>query len=146
MTAVLTAERSRHLPVAAPRIHPRDLRWLARTTRAAARSDHPWQIAALVVRGASVVACATNRFRNDPLIVADKLWCASEHAEMAALRAVKDPAGTTMYVARVGADGTGRYARPCARCDAALAAAGVTRVVWTCDTNYMTLPAGHGAA
>ena len=73
---------------------------------------------AVVVRGGSVISVGVNKNRNHPTMVPSehiKTHC-SVHAEVDALRKVKNTKGATIYVARVGKNGQDRMSRPCDRC------------------------------
>ena len=114
----------------------RDHRWLARAVRIAQSVDGRWRVGCVVVRGSRVLAVAANTQRNHPTTLDGCLWHSSVHAEMAALRQVAEPKGTTAYVARVGRDGLVRHAQPCARCQTALTNSGVA-AVWSSDQQYV---------
>lgn len=122
----------------------RDARWLDRAARAAAAVDGKWKVGCIIVASNRVLAVACNAPKNDPRVCQDRLWCASEHAEAAALRlAGPKAAGATAYVARLGRDGRLRHAQPCIRCQRLLDAAG-TRAVWTTDEAYVAQRALSG--
>lgn len=111
---------------------PRDERWLQRTAKYAQDLEVPWPVACMIVRGSRVLAIGTVKLRNQITACADTPWRCSEHAEMNALRMVKDPKGATAYIVRVGADKQMRHAQPCRRCRAELERSGV-RMVWSSE-------------
>lgn len=74
-----------------------------------------------------------NRFKNHPTCVSAEhiqQYC-HVHAEIDALRKIKNPRGATIYVARVNKRGQTRLSRPCDRCYQAIVDAGVGRIVYT---------------
>lgn len=104
-----------------------------RAIHVAKTSQHErWQLGAVLTRNRKTLSSAPNRFRNYPWI---SHIHATYHAEQAALRKglLNSARGTTMYVARVGKDGSVRMARPCSRCMKAMYEAGVREVVYTTD-------------
>ncbi|MEV6333023.1 deaminase [Streptomyces sp. NPDC051909] len=96
--------------------------------RQATRSQCRHRVGAVVAAGARVLAGSPNRRRNDPTI---DFRHATFHAEEAALRRAGRTEGAVVYVARVNRAGVPMLARPCPRCQLALAAAGITRVYYT---------------
>ncbi len=99
-------------------------------------ADGRWRVGCVLVRSGRVLAAAANSVRNDPSICADTPWLSSEHAEMAALRLAGDARGATVYVARLGSDGTWRHAQPCLRCQYKLDEQGIV-AIWTSDPEYI---------
>lgn len=88
---------------------------------------------AVVVKGGSVISVGINKNRNHPTVVSSehiKTHC-SVHAEVDALRKVKNPKGSTIYVARVNKRGQDRLSRPCDRCNDLIKKSGVRKVVYT---------------
>lgn len=89
---------------------------------------------AVVVKGGRVLALGLNSMRNDPKSAEPcetKLEYLSEHAELAALRRVKNPEGITLYVSRISRDGKPALSRPCQNCAEALRLAKVKAVCYT---------------
>lgn len=91
---------------------------------------------AVIVKGGRVMAVGVNKDRNDPgFVVSDNIMgkgtVFSVHAEVAALREVKDPRGSILYVARRSRTGLRAFSRPCDNCTRALIKAGVKSVVYT---------------
>lgn len=88
---------------------------------------------AVIVKGGRVISIGINKNRNHPTIVSSehiKTHC-SVHAEVDALRKVKNAKGATIYVARVNKRGQDRLSRPCDRCHKAIKDAGIRKVVYT---------------
>ncbi|MFD9624105.1 deaminase [Streptomyces virginiae] len=96
--------------------------------RQAQRSQCRYKVGAVLVAGKRVLAAAPNIRRNSPLI---DFRNATFHAEEATLRRAHRATGAVIYVARVNASGVPLLARPCPRCQEALAAAGVTKAYYT---------------
>lgn len=88
---------------------------------------------AVIVRGGSVISVGINKNRNHPTVVSSehiKTHC-SVHAEVDAIRKVKNAKGATIYVARVNKSGGDLLSRPCDRCHKAIKDAGIRKVVYT---------------
>ncbi|MFD3537565.1 hypothetical protein [Streptomyces sp. NPDC058664] len=98
--------------------------------RQALRSDCRFRVGAVLTVGKRVLAAAPNTRRNSPLV---DFRHATFHAEEAVLRRAPRTIGAVLYVARVGAGGTPMLARPCPRCQDALASAGIARVHYTTE-------------
>lgn len=88
---------------------------------------------AVVVMGKRVLAVGVNRTRNDPRICTDPKTGAALHAEIAALKTLRDIdlRGATLVSARVLKDGTPALAKPCPRCAAVIEYLGLGKVVYT---------------
>ena len=56
----------------------------------------------------------------------------SVHAEVDAIRRFRDARGAILYVSRKTKSGQG-MSRPCARCEKAIAKAGIKKVIYTLD-------------
>lgn len=123
-------------PLRSPVRGGRDRRWLERAARVAEGASGRWRLGCILVSGGRVLASAVNTVRNDPAVLDDQPWLSSEHAEMAALRMAGHVRGATLYVARIGSDGTTRHAQPCVRCQAQLEARSI-RAVWSSDEEYI---------
>jgi len=108
-------------------ISAQDQRWIARAIREAEKSDHYFRVGATVVV-AKRSSTAHNVIRNSPLIA----WqAASTHAEEAALsRAYSLGKGGTIYVARIGRQGSLLPSHPCSRCMPQIISSGIKRVVF----------------
>lgn len=76
---------------------------------------------AVVVRGGCVLATASNSVSGEH----------STHAEVAALRQVKDASGCILYVARTNRQGLPRYSRPCEQCLRLARTLGVRLTIYT---------------
>ncbi|MFH9016669.1 hypothetical protein ACH4C6_36045 [Streptomyces sp. NPDC017943] len=93
------------------------------------------RVGAVLVAGSRVLAVGTNLRRNCPSI---DFRHATFHAEETVLRKVRNaPRNSSVFVARVNRAGSPLLARPCPRCQMALAAAGVSRAYYT--TNEQTV-------
>jgi tRNA(Arg) A34 adenosine deaminase TadA len=109
----------------------RQHQWLDLAAKIAMDSTCRMKHGAVIVRGSSVLAVGTNKFRNHPATIKDYQHC-SVHAEVVALRRVGSQAShTDLYVARVSRHGEHRLSRPCGTCWGALVRSGVHRVVYT---------------
>ncbi len=100
--------------------------------------DH--QHGAVVVSGGSVLAIASNKWRNRAMVYT----CPSDtynqtltvHAEIAALSRLtpEQAKGATIYIARLARDGEGtKFSRPCERCMAEIVRMGIKTIVYTCE-------------
>ena len=88
---------------------------------------------AVIVRGGSVISIGINKNRNHPTVVSSehiKTHC-SIHAEIDALRKVKNAKGATIYVARVNRKGKARDSRPCNRCYEIIKNNGIKKIVYS---------------
>jgi len=88
---------------------------------------------AVIVKGGSVISTGINKFRNNPENIPTNLvkTSCSVHAEVDAIRKVKDIKGATIYVARVNKAGQGVLSRPCDNCFEEIQKAGIRKVVHT---------------
>lgn len=115
----------------------RDERLIQRAAALAATSVHPkWKLAALVIRGGSIVSASVNVKRNPPRLTQGgpgTTW----HAEEAALRSMRYQAdraeGCTIYVARVNKRNQMRLGRPCMKCFALIVSSGIKTIVYSVD-------------
>ncbi len=96
--------------------------------RQALRSGCGFRVGAVLVAGNRVLAASPNLRRNNPVV---DFRHATFHAEEATLRRAHRTIGTVVYIARVNRTGIPMLARPCPRCQQALAAAGITRAHYT---------------
>jgi len=113
----------------------RDKRFLDLALRAAAASDCKVQHGAVVVKGGRVLSIGINKYRNDPAFVpSDRAegrgTIFSVHAECDALSRVSNAKGATVYIARIGKNGSA-LSRPCDNCTIELARVGVKAVCYT---------------
>ncbi|MFF7183214.1 hypothetical protein [Streptomyces sp. NPDC008121] len=107
-------------------------RLIQRALREAKRSQCRYRVGAILVGGRRIISCSPNIPRNRPTI---DFRHATFHAEEAALRRVRDAAGLSIYIGRLNAFGGSALARPCARCQQALLAAGVSRAFYSTNTS-----------
>lgn len=104
-----------------------DFARIARAIKFAEKSRHRVRVGAVVSSGKRLSGAA-NKNRNSPAI---NHLEASVHAEVGALRRMTvGTAGSSVYVARLGARGRLLPSFPCSRCLSALVACRVKRVVW----------------
>lgn len=111
-----------------------DLRWLERASRVAqaCHMEGAYRLAAIAVRGGSVLAVGVNKHRNNPLWLPElprSEW--STHAEESCLKQISKPANCTLYVARVTPGGNFAMARPCSECQMLAMEYGVSKVIYT---------------
>lgn len=106
-------------------------KYLSLAMKRAVDSQCRYRVGAVLVRGGRVLGGACNKYRNNPFI---DFQNASFHAEEVLLRRTRRPQGAVVYVARVDNRGRPLLARPCQRCQQALAAYGVVRAHYTTDT------------
>lgn len=109
-------------------------RLLDRAAGVALTSTYRWQLGAVIARGGNILAVGANSFRNPPSIDHKN---ATVHAEIAALKKVRNTDGCTIYVARVNRLGTLRLARPCLACYTQLADAGIREIVYTMNDDHI---------
>lgn len=86
------------------------------------------------------MAVGINANKNDPAFMGKTDVHFSVHAEEAALRACKGAnlKRATIYVARLSKRGEPAMSKPCERCQKAIKAAGIRKIVYTVS-NEMTL-------
>jgi len=105
----------------------------------ASTSEYRFKHGAILARGSKILASATNKLRNDPLIAPTDV---TFHAEDKAIReycrilgvsylAPMDLADMTMYIARVDSVGSQKLSRPCGRCLYNLEYFGIRDFVYT---------------
>lgn len=109
---------------------------IERAIELAERNDrYPrWRLAAVIVKGGSVLSHGISVKRNDPLCNSNGEGC-SEHAEINAMRQCSADRlqGAVIYVARITRGGRVALAKPCKMCEDALRTAGVKRAIYTQD-------------
>lgn len=105
--------------------------------RLAETADAEQRHGCVVVKSGSVISMGVNKWRNRQLVL-DTAEDKDEynenlttHAEIDALSRAKNAKGSTVYIARVGKHGAEMFSRPCPRCEQALVAAGVKRIIYT---------------
>lgn len=93
------------------------------------------QHGALIIKGGSVLSVGINVNKNNPTFVgeATKNW--SVHAEVAAIRALKDEnlKNAIIYIARINKHGKPMMSKPCEKCAAVIKKAGISKIVYTID-------------
>lgn len=104
-------------------------KYLEKAMQVASRSKCRYKHGCVVVNNGKIVATATNKKVGDP----ETHWRKAHiHAEAAAILAAgKYAHGSTVYVARLAADGSPAESKPCKKCDGYLDRFGVATVVWT---------------
>lgn len=104
-------------------------KYLQRALEVAKKSKCRYKHGCVVVNNGRIVSTATNKKVGDP----ETAWRKSHvHAEIAAVVAAgKHAHGSSVYVARVAADGSPAVSQPCKKCEGYLSRVGVAQVVWT---------------
>lgn len=113
-------------------ISAKDKSFLAASAKLAQTSDNRFKMACIAVRGGSVLGADINVTKTHPTTPPNRF---STHAEIGAMRACSDPAGTTLYIARLKLDGSTAMARPCSWCMQHIQSNQIYRVVYTTDNN-----------
>lgn len=105
-------------------------KYLEKALEVAKKSKCRYKHGAVVVQKGTIVAIQTNKKIAAPV---DNAWRRAHiHAEAAAVRAAgKHAAGSTVYVARVAADGGPANSKPCKKCEGFMDRYKVAQVVWT---------------
>ncbi|WP_172388126.1 hypothetical protein [Streptomyces sp. MNP-20] len=98
------------------------LAFLDLALKQAAHSPCRYRVGAVLAKGSRVLAHAHNRHRNAPSV---DLRHATFHAEEILMRRAGSPRGCVVYVARLDRSGAPALARPCPRCQHALASRGI---------------------
>jgi cytidine deaminase len=84
--------------------------------------------------GARIIAVGVNSFRCHPMAASDPKRESSFHAEIAALRQLREvDSRTTLFVARVAKNGQTALSAPCANCRQALKEAGLVKIIFSVD-------------
>ncbi len=125
-----------HLPVSS-----KDLRWLNRACKEIASKNDTgdYRLAAIAVKGGSILSIGTNKYRNDPMWLPELSrtdW--SSHAEQNCLRSI-DGSGVTLYVVRLTPGGKTALALPCQECQKFTIEQNVSKIVYTTNTGVETL-------
>jgi tRNA(Arg) A34 adenosine deaminase TadA len=108
----------------------REQAWLNLACKLAETSQERTKHGCLIVAGGAPQAMGVNTKRNQPGIIED-IDALSVHAEINALRRVKNLRNATAYIARVNNNGDKRQSRPCPDCLNSLKAAGVKKIIYT---------------
>lgn len=110
--------------------------WMRAALNQAGRSQCRFPMGAALVRGNRIIAGASNKKRNSPVI---DYRNSTFHAEIAVLRKAGSAQGASIYVARIDANARPAMARPCARCQELLDKAGVRRVFYTTSSGIRAM-------
>ena len=99
---------------------------------AEANYDYPkWRLAAVIVKGGSVLSVGQSKLHSNPAHCDFEMPGIRErvsvHAEADALSRCGSPKGAVLYVARIGRNGKPANSKPCHRCQKAILDAGVKR-------------------
>lgn len=110
----------------------RDMARLRRAAKAALNSEMLQRHGAVVCRGGSILSVGWNKHKflwetDQPNAFGKN--CFTVHAEVDALKKVKDPTGCTLYVVRVRDDGELLFSKPCADCSKVLQESDIKAVV-----------------
>lgn len=122
-------------------------RWMKIAIRNAVenyRSDKSFSLAAVLIKGGSVISIGVNKRKTDPVV--KRLSCLCNlptrkhrqwmHAELDCINRIplEKTKGTVLYVARVTKDLHTANAKPCDLCTREIFLAGIRKVVYTiCD-------------
>lgn len=110
----------------------RQRRWLNMATKIAHKSRERQRHGAVVVKNGNIVSVGHNKMVNHPNILGEFTKNkASLHAEVAALRNVKNPQGCTIFVSRVMKSGEVGLSKPCPECQEYIDSVGVKKVIYT---------------
>lgn len=106
---------------------------LRRALAVASTSSQNQRHGVVIAHGPRVLAVAVNRSRNSPHICTDPKAEAAVHAEVAAMKQLRDVdwSKLTLYSARMTKNNEPGLARPCPRCAAVIEYANVGKVVYT---------------
>lgn len=83
----------------------------------------------IIVRNGNILSMAVNKWRNRQRTA--PIEHATTHAELGALALVENPRGATLYVARLGRNGSTTMSRPCDSCLPEIQKADLKEVVYT---------------
>lgn len=109
-------------------------RHLFRASLIALQSTQRQKHGAVAAVGKRVLAVGVNSFRCHPTVASDPKRESSFHAEIAALRQLREvDSRTTLFVARVAKNGQTALSAPCANCRKALKEAGLVKIVFSVD-------------
>jgi tRNA(Arg) A34 adenosine deaminase TadA len=111
-------------------ISRKDSSFLAAAAKLAQTSDNRFKMACIAVRSGSVLGTDINVTKTHPTTPPNRF---STHAEIGAMKQCTNPAGTTLYIARLKLDGSTAIARPCSWCMQQIQNNEVYRVVYTTD-------------
>lgn len=102
---------------------------------AEANTDYPkFRLAAVIVKGGSLLSVGWSKLHTDPALVDQhkhRFCRVATHAEVHAINMCKNPAGATLYVARVNRNDQVGMSKPCKKCMQAIQEAGIRKVFYT---------------
>lgn len=106
--------------------------WFYLASREAFKSNHTFKIAAIIIRGGAILSVGHNRLVQHP----EAYWGCSFHAEFDAIRNANGSLkGSKLLVYRFSReDGSLATSKPCKHCQAEIAKAGISRVIFV-DAN-----------
>lgn len=99
---------------------------------ASTSNHHRFRLGAVVVKSRSVLSHGVNIPKKSPQTPPQR---ESIHAEVTALKGVKNPVGSTVYVSRLDSSGALALAKPCEYCIEHMIANGITQVVFSVSEN-----------
>lgn len=105
-----------------------DMSFLAATAKIALTSEYRFRMAALIVKSGRVLGGDTNSPKITPDTPPKRV---STHAEIRAIKGVKNTEGATLYVARLSAEGSTALSKPCVWCMERILEAGISKIVYT---------------
>ena len=112
--------------------------------RVAQGSEHDhYRLGAIITRGNRIISVGWNKNKTHPrqlpyLKEGKQVTTKSVHAELDAIIGVPVHLlrGSTIYVARILANGSTGLAKPCASCRKIIEAANIKKIVYTTNTGY----------
>jgi len=113
-----------------------DTSFLSAAAKIALTSEYRFRMAAMIVKSGRVLGGDTNSPKISPDTPPKRV---STHAEIRAIKGVKNTEGATMYVARLSAEGSTALSKPCVWCLQHIIDAGISRIVYTDNE-------GHGVS
>jgi len=105
-----------------------DTSFLAAAAKIAQTSEYRFRMASLIVKSGRVLGGDTNSPKITPDTPPKRV---STHAEIRTIKGVKNTQGSTIYIARLSAEGNTALAKPCVWCMEHIINAGISRVVFT---------------
>jgi len=106
-------------------------KYLIKALEVAKLSECRFAHGAVVVSHGNILSLASNRNRNTPSPQVP-LKDISYHAEVAAIRQVKNPRGAVLYVSRYSREtGQATISRPCESCWNVIQEVGISKVIYT---------------
>ena len=124
-----------HLYYKDDQLSSREKNRLNQALRLASKSKCRQQHGAILVDGGRVLGHGVNISKNDPVYSGEAQLAYSIHAEESAIRNWNGDVGTlknaTLYVARLGKNGSPAMSKPCGKCQKLLKDSGVKTVIYT---------------